>query len=211
MASLATPLKSTASVILRPTDSDGRLDSIQSLRQPLDENAIQSEMDIIGSPTIASAVINHHHLANDPEFAGDRTSLRYRLLASLYKTFPATTGWFGQVNQGSDAELREELQKHLSVSRDRRSYTVKMGYWSSDPAKAAALTDTLLNAYLSNQVARKRGSADQHSAWLIERVEALRGKYDNSERAVREFALNSERTDHAILRTLEFATCCLEP
>jgi uncharacterized protein involved in exopolysaccharide biosynthesis len=195
--------ESTASVILRPTDAEGRLDSVQSLRQPLDDNAIQSEMDIIGSPTIASAVIAHHRLDRDPEFAGDPNRLSMRLLESIYRIAPFVSEWLGDPRQVSEAGLRERLQKHLTVSRDRRSYTVKMGYWSADPVKAAALTETLLNAYLSNQLARKRGSAEQHSAWLIERVEGLRGKYENSERAVREFTLQSDPSDSAMLSSLE--------
>jgi hypothetical protein len=142
-AGIAWPLlprryESTASVILRPTDVYGRMDSVQSLGHPLDDNAIQSEMDIIGSPTIASAVIAHHNLANDPEVAGDPSRLSRRFLEGLYRVAPIMSEWFGDLRQVSDAGLREQLQKHLSVSRDRRSYTVKMGYWSSDPAKAAA-------------------------------------------------------------------------
>jgi polysaccharide biosynthesis transport protein len=195
--------ESTASVILRPIDAQGRLDSVESLRQPLDDNAIQSEMDIIGSPAIASAVIAHHDLKKDWEFAGNPDRLSLRFLKSLYQVLPIASEWFGALREVSEAELREQLQKHLSVARDRRSYTVKMGYWSSDPTKAAALTETLLNAYLSNQLTRKRGSAEQHSAWLIERVEGLQNLYENSERAVREFGLNSDLTDTTVLSSLE--------
>ena len=195
--------ESTASVILRPTDAQGRLDSVQSLRQPLDDNAIQSEMDIIGSPAIASGVIAHHNLADDPEFAGNPDSLSRRFLKSLYGVLPIASEWFGDLKGVSEGELREQLQKHLTVSRDRRSYTVKMGYWSSDPVKAAALTDTLLNTYLSNQLTRKRGSAEQHSAWLIERVEELQARYENSERAAREFGLGSDLTNGTLLNSLE--------
>ncbi|WP_210485154.1 hypothetical protein [Microvirga antarctica] len=207
-AAVAWPLlprrfESTASVILRPTDDQGRLDSLQSLRQPLDDNAIQSEMDIIGSPVIASAVIAHHHLENDPEFAGDPDRLSARALSALYRFLPSASAWLGDIQPVSEVALRDRLQKHLIVSRDRRSYTVKMGYWSSDPAKAAALTNTLLNAYLEDQLARKRGSAEQQSALLLERVEGLRGRYDNSERTVREYALQSDLDDSAMLTSLE--------
>lgn len=195
--------ESAASVILRPTDAQGRLDNVESLRQPLDDNAIQSEMDIIGSPTVAATVIAHHRLKDDPEFAGNPNRWSLRVLQSLYRVAPVASQWFGDLRKPSEAEIREQLQKHLTVSRDRRSYTVKMGYWSSDPVKAAALTDTLLNAYLSNQLARKRGSADQHSAWLIERVEGLQARYEKSERAVREFGLSSDLADSAMLNSLE--------
>ena len=193
--------KSTASVILRSSDFQG--DNVQSLRQPLDDNAIQSEMDIIASPAIAAGVIGHHDLAKDPEFASNPDSLHRRFLKSLYTVLPIASEWFGDLRGVSEGELREQLQKHLTVSRDRRSYTVKMGYWSSNPAKAAALTDTLLNTYLSNQLTRRRGNTQQHSAWLIERVDELQARYENSERAIRELGQSSGLTDGTVVKSLE--------
>ena len=191
----------TASVILRSSDFQG--DNVQSLRQPLDDNAIQSEMDIIASPAIAAGVIGHHDLAKDPEFASNPDSLHRRFLKSLYTVLPIASEWFGDLRGVSEGELREQLQKHLTVSRDRRSYTVKMGYWSSNPAKAAALTDTLLNTYLSNQLTRRRGNTQQHSAWLIERVDELQARYENSERAIRELGQSSGLTDGTVVKSLE--------
>ena len=193
--------ESTASVILRSSDFQG--DNVQSLRQPLDDNAIQSEMDIIASPAIAAGVIGHHDLAKDPEFASNPDSLHRRFLKSLYTVLPIASEWFGDLRGVSEGELREQLQKHLTVSRDRRSYTVKMGYWSSNPAKAAALTDTLLNTYLSNQLTRRRGNTQQHSAWLIERVDELQARYENSERAIRELGQSSGLTDGTVVKSLE--------
>ncbi len=39
--------EAAGSVILRPTDREGQSDSALSMRQPLDDNAVQSEMDLV--------------------------------------------------------------------------------------------------------------------------------------------------------------------
>ncbi|MGO4573836.1 GumC family protein [Microvirga sp. 2TAF3] len=195
--------EATASIILRPSDGDGRSDRAQSLRQPLDENAIQSEMDIIGSPTTASTVIAQHRLATDPEFGRDPGSITFKMADWAYRTMPIYANVFRNPHEISETELRERLQRHLTISRDRRSYTIKIGYWSSDPAKAAAMTETLLSAYLDDQVDRKRRSSERLSAWLVERVEALRAKYESSEQAVRDFMVDSNLPDSAAQASLE--------
>lgn len=195
--------ESTAAIILRPTDENGQLDKAQALRLPLDENAIQSEMDIIGSPTIASTVIARHSLAIDPEFGADPQSLRAQLTKAAYEAVPILADWFGPMRGLPEGELRTRLKKHLSVSRDRRSYTVRLGYWSSDPVKAAAMTETLLATYLEDQTARKFRSFEKLTAGLSHRVEALRAKYESSERAIRELTSRSDLTDGVMQATLE--------
>lgn len=195
--------ESTAAIILRPADEDGRLDRAQALRMPLDENAIQSEMDIIGSPAIASAVIVKHRLSVDPEFGDDPESLRMKLTSAAYQAMPFLSAWLGPLRGIPEGEIRARLKKHLSVSRDRRSYTVKLGYWSSDPAKAAAMTETLLSAYLDDQAARKFRSFEKLTTGLSQRVETLREKYESSERAIRQLMAKSDLTDGVMQTTLE--------
>ena len=195
--------ESTAAIILRPSDGDGRLDMSQALRSPLDENAIQSEMDIVGSPAIASVVIAKHHLSADHEFGVNPDGLTTKLLSAAYEALPFLANWFGSTNDLPESELRTRLKKHLTVSRDRRSYTVKLGYWSSDPVKAAAMTETLLAAYLEDQAARKFRSFEKLTAGLSQRVDTLRAKYENSERAIRELVSQSDLTDGLMRASLE--------
>ncbi|MBF9234416.1 GumC family protein [Microvirga alba] len=194
--------ESTASVIMRPTDEEGRFDRGQSLRQPLDESAIQSEMDLMGSPAIAATVIARHQLAIDPEFGRDPNNWKTTLSHWARENIPLFSG-AAETPATSNTELRQTLQKHLNISRDRRSYTVKLGYWSSDPVKAAAMTETLLSAYLEDQSARKRRLTEKFSDGLTERVESLRAKQGNSERAVSQFMAASDLVDSATQTSLE--------
>jgi len=175
--------ESTATVILRPTDPESETDSAQFMRQPLDDGAMQSEIDLIESPALATAVIEKHSLASDPEFRS------------------RWAGLFGFTDTLSD--LRRRFLARLSVTRDRRSNTVKFGFRSSDPDKAAALTDTLLKAYVAAQLDRKRKTIENLTTLLTDQVRLLRLKSDASQRVLEEFLSQSGLIDAGAKIALE--------
>jgi polysaccharide biosynthesis transport protein len=165
--------ESTATIILRPADAETSSESTQFMRQPLEESAIQSEIDRIASPALVWAVITQHQLAADPEFNGGVISwLKQRL--------------FGQ-SSASEIDLRRRVLERLTVSRERRSYTVKFGFRSSDRFKAAAMAETLFKAYLADQLERKRELIANLAGRLSERTDRLLAKWVSSQRAVTDF------------------------
>ena len=177
--------EAAGSVILRPTDREGQSDSALSMRQPLDDNAVQSEMDLVSATSVLDAVIARHALAADPEFA------RPPLLGQ----FAYRVGWMPDPAAPTQAELRESVRRHLVVARDRRSYTVRVGFWSADPAKAEAIAQTLVSTYLDDQVARKRRAADALFQWLELRVGLIRARQQASAQAVEDFMARSGLMD----------------
>jgi len=135
--------ESTAVLILRSADDAGIVNHSQSLKQMLDESAVQSELDVIASQPLSAEVANKLDLMNDPEFFKPS----HTFLGSSTITI---------------ADPVRSIQDHLIITHDRRSYTVKFGYWSADPAKAMRMA----NAYLDRQVRRKQDSNTQ----LIDRL-----------------------------------------
>ncbi len=177
--------EASALVVIQPTDLDGQTD--RTLRQPLDENALQSGMDVIASPALADRVIAAHGLDSDPEFAGGGARA---LLAAI---LPAA--WLPAPAPARESEVRRRLQDHLQVSRDRRSYTIRLGYWSSDPTKAAAMTATLLAAYLDEQRDRKRAGLRHLTEWLDRRAALLAERHTSSRNAAQAFRESSGLID----------------
>ena len=141
--------ESTATLILRSADDMGLVNHSQALKQVLDESAVQSELDVIASLPLSAEVTHSLDLATDPEFSKSGSPL------------------FGFASPAAPDPVRV-VQSHLVVSHDRKSYTVKLGYWSNDPAKAMRMADALAKAYLERQVRRKQ----EGNARLIERLEA---------------------------------------
>ena len=141
--------ESTATIILRSADDMGLVNHSQALKQLLDESAVQSELDVITSLPLSAEVTRDLNLTNDPEFNKTGSS------------------WFGYASAKTPDPVRA-VQSHVVASHDRKSYTVKLGYWSSDPVKATRMADALANAYLDRQVSRKQ----EGNARLIERLQA---------------------------------------
>lgn len=117
-------------------------DRISFLKQDLDEKAIQSELDILSSPVLTTEVVKRLNLQNDLEF------ITTSPLAALN---PMSNAW--SATPRGDAG-RNALSR-LSIQHDRRSYTVRFGYFSKDPQKSADMTALLTTLYLDELRARK--------------------------------------------------------
>jgi uncharacterized protein involved in exopolysaccharide biosynthesis len=195
--------EATATIILHPTGPESATDSAESLRQTLDESAIQSEIDQISAPTLLSIVVSKLHLADDPEFDGGWKRWFAQLHLADDPEFDG--GWKRWFAQGprTEADLGEKLLEHLSVLKGRRSYTVTFDFRSSDPIKSAALSNALLDAYLADQTARKRKAIDNLAALLAEQVNQLRAKSDASQLAVKDFLVRTGLIDKGATTSLE--------
>jgi len=185
VASLAWPFLprryvATTTIVLHPIDLEETTDSMQLTRQPLDESALQSEVDQINSSKLVKEVIAKLSLENDPEFES----------------------WFGD-DAMSELDVQQNLLRKLSVEKERHSYTVKFGFMASNPDKAATLTKTLLDAYVADQLTRKRARLDNLATWLKERVDLLRAKSDLSQMALKDFLVESGLIDTGAKVSLE--------
>jgi uncharacterized protein involved in exopolysaccharide biosynthesis len=174
--------EAATTIVLRPVEQTEAREGIQSLRHALDDSAVQSEIDRISSPALAAQVIARHNLANDPEFTRQ--------------------GWLSS-RPMDEADLRRRLMSHLTVAREKRSYTIRIGYSAGDPVKASAMTRTLVSAYLDDQVARKRETLSNQTYWLKQRADSLQGKYDEAQKKMLLFSDTSGLIDSGAQISLE--------
>ena len=178
--------ESTATIVLHPTAVGERSEETPQAA-PVDENAMQSEIDAIGSADLLTILVRRLELGHDGEFAPVAGwSARMRV-------------WLTPVEPSDPRraldQIRTRLRKHMTITRDRRSYTVKIAFRSVDPAKAARLAQTLLAAYGDTQVARRRAVLERRSSWMSERVAALRLNAERSQAALATFLVASGLVD----------------
>lgn len=203
--------EAAAQLILRPTGQEGQGDFSREARNALDENGIQSEMEILGSRTLAAEVARRLRLAGDPEFnpalrpEGVAASARRGAAAVLALTGADPDGRPSPSRRlGAEAqEVEQTLIERLSVKRDRRSYVLRVAYWSEDPDKAAELTDALLAAYIEAQIERKRTAQAKVVEWLGQRVADLDRRHARSERAVQDYLVESGLVDASARSSLQ--------
>jgi uncharacterized protein involved in exopolysaccharide biosynthesis/Mrp family chromosome partitioning ATPase len=148
--------------------------------QALDEQAVQSQVQVLTSRDLALAVAKTLDLANNPEFAKDSgASLLGRLM-----------GRFG-LGRGSDKSELEKaadpFEEHLRVYALNKSSVIAVDYVSGDPSLAAAAANGLAEAYIDWQRQAKLEQTKDATTWLSAQIEELRSKVSESEAAAEQF------------------------
>jgi polysaccharide biosynthesis transport protein len=151
---------------------------------PIDLGQVESQVQVLKSENIVSAVIKNLHLTEDPEFVGLGGGLLGTLSGVVFNQFRSDQA-------SSDYELYRRainvFQSKLSVKRVGLSYVIEINFRSYDAAHAAQIANAVADAYLVDQLEAKYQSARRASAWLQDRIKELRDQVSSSERAVVQF------------------------
>ncbi|MDH2405000.1 exopolysaccharide transport family protein [Bradyrhizobium sp. SSUT18] len=140
---------------------------------------VESQARLITSNSVLLQVIQQADLDKDPEFGGgDGKSLISSLL-----------GLIGlQPRAPSPAEKKEvqlaaleALNRHITIRKTEKSFIVDIEVWSTDPAKAAMLANTLTSAYLAESRNSQASAARRATNDLSGRLKELRERLRNAE------------------------------
>ena len=144
---------------------------------------VESQARLITSNSVLLQVIQEAGLDKDPEFGGggDVRSLMSSLL-----------GLIGlQPRAPSAAETKEvqlaaldALNRHITVRKTEKSFIVDIEVWSTDPAKAAMLANTLTSAYLAESRNSQASAARRATNDLSGRLKELRERLRSAETAL---------------------------
>ena len=80
------------------------------------------------------------------------------------------------------------LLEHVSISPIRGSALIDVEYSSYDPALSAQIANAWVSEFIAQSIARKYDSTAEARSFLEERLEELRGRVEESERALVDFA-----------------------
>lgn len=165
---------------------------------PADTAVVRSEVEILKSSTLAEAVAKNTNLVAVPEFNPHLRKPTFmsviltpvHWMVSGFKSLLALPPSTPAVDS-AHAELiaaASELQKHLEVVNDGRSYVIKVEVQSEDPALAAKLANAYTSAYLDAQLKAKFDTVQHATQWLNDHLAALQAKVEASDRAGQVFA-----------------------
>lgn len=157
----------------------------------VDEDTVQTEIEIIKSSKVIDAVIRQLHLVDDPEFVQHSGVLR--LFENLI---------FGKATQQPEPTV-DELQRtagarfssNLIVSRVGATYVISIGFRSLEAAKAVRIANAVADAYISDQLDAKYQVTRSAGAWLQDRINELRTQASAAERAVADFKQKNHIVD----------------
>ncbi|CCD84544.1 putative exopolysaccharide polymerization protein, ExoP-like [Bradyrhizobium sp. ORS 285] len=145
---------------------------------PLD---MESQIEILKSKSIATAVISKLNLADDPDYSGKASPLH-----GVVNAIRRLSGAAPEPTTPSMDDLLDEFQRRMNAFRIGTSTVVEVDYSASDPQRAAMIANAIVKEYFDQQV---KAEANEHrtvTAWLHERLQDLGNDATAAERAVNE-------------------------
>ena len=205
----------TASIIVEPRQQ--KVIEIESVisNLPVSLETMQSEVQIIKSPTVARRVVDGMGLAGlaefNPSLAPREESLADEVKAAVKGLFAPVIAWLRDESSGRrGVELAqapgtwdlppEEAQRNwgetrilgnflsgLDVSIQGASRVITLSYTTSDPLLSQQIANGVAEAYIQDQVQLKTQALAGANSFLGGRIEELRADVESAERAVERF------------------------
>lgn len=152
-----------------------------------------TQFELLKGRNLAERVIEELDLLAHPDFAapepGERSSWR-RFISNAIPGVEAAAS-------APDEQARMlawtlgEFAERLTVAPVRNTDLVKIIFESTDPALAAAVANSLSNAYIESYLEQRLLSTQKASTWMSERLASLKATLDASEARMQDF-LESE-------------------
>jgi len=168
-------IQNDESAFTRPTS-----DRQPEPRTSLDEQAVQSQVQVLTSRDLILQVVKDLDLTHNAAFARDegQTVLK-RLLARI--------GFGRGTPQSEEEKAANALVDHLDVFQLSKSSVIAVEYTSGDPALAAQVANKLADVYIGWQRTAKIAQTKDATAWLKDQIEVLRTRVATAEEAVEKF------------------------
>ncbi|MCK1732589.1 hypothetical protein IVA79_01160 [Bradyrhizobium sp. 138] len=143
---------------------------------------VESQARLITANSVLLKVIQQAGLDKDPEFGGGEAgSLMSSLLGLIGLQPRAPTA---AANNEVQLAALEALNRHITIRKTEKSFIVDIEVWSTDPAKAAMIANTLTNAYLAESRNSQASAARRATSDLSSRLKELRDRLRNAETAL---------------------------
>lgn len=161
----------------------------------LDTSSIATEVSLVQSFSVARRVVDKLQLEKNKAFLGEGGFSFFGWVASfLPKLGPTTEAeqGAGQIPPDVDASALSPakvwaigaVQSGVSVKRVGPTYFIEVSFTHTDRKLAADLANSVAESYLVEQLEARYQGARRAATWLSERVTALRGQLEVSERAL---------------------------
>jgi capsular exopolysaccharide synthesis family protein len=144
-----------------------------------DSPTVDTEVQVIESPTIIGRAVDKLNLAQKPGFGykvGDPAPTKEQIPRARANAINVVTSG-------------------LTVAREGTSYAIDVGFGWGDPQTAASVANAVTNAYLNSQLEGLSAQTDQQVKLLGDRLQKLRGDVQNAEAAVARYRDQTNMVD----------------
>lgn len=155
---------------------------------------LETQAKKLQSDELLIAVIRKLHLERSSEAVGDGGL--FAPLASLVKRLEARDGSrvitdpevrnVPALSRPENVALRS-VRSHLKVERDTSSRLITVKFSSHDPALAALVTNTIVNAFIEKGYTTRHDAAAESSVWLSKQLDDVQDGMQNSNKALADY------------------------
>lgn len=204
---VATPQFRATSVVILETQQESVVD-LQSVVGGIsgDTSEINSEVEVLRARSLMGKVVDRLDLTNDPEF-----NRRLRPPTFVEQTRAQVVSLLGQTPT-RDRELDEQtvrdavvtnLLRQVTVRNVPSSFVFQITVETTNARKSALIADTIVDAYILNQLEVKFAATEQATSWLTDRVAELQVVLEDAKAEVSDFSASTNLVSEESLRALE--------
>jgi capsular exopolysaccharide synthesis family protein len=166
---LATPRYQSEAMLLIENQNPNIM-SVESVVRGVatDIETIRSESLVLGARILAERVIEKLDLERDPEFYAEEDDHSGSGVSAAHKA----------------SMVIQKFQDRLNIVPVDDSRVISVSFSSTDPVKAAAIANLLVDEYILAQIEAKFESTQRVGSWLSQRIGELRDTVRQSENAV---------------------------
>jgi uncharacterized protein involved in exopolysaccharide biosynthesis/Mrp family chromosome partitioning ATPase len=172
-------IQNEESAFTRPTEDTNRTPQ----QQALDEQAVQSQVQVLTSRDLALDTIKALDLTNNPDFAKDEGLSLFRRILNRIGLRPSP--------KSEEERAANTFANNLDVFQLEKSSVISVEYTSGDSPLAAKIANQLADSYIDWQRKEKLEQTKDATAWLRDQIDVLRKKVEESEAAVEQFRSSS--------------------
>lgn len=168
----------TASVLIEPRKTE-TID-LQSVAQglPADTNAVDTQVQIISSPSTALAVVRRLRLDREPDFTG-----------AARPGSPADNAGDSAGMTAAERRAVQIVQSIVSVRRAGLTYVIDITARSRNAQRAADVANAYAGEYIALQAAHRSGVNEQATDFVTRRAEELRRQAVADDAAVQRYMI----------------------
>lgn len=167
------------SVVIDPKHQNLTDTSTQQGGLPPDASAVDTQVEILRSNALAQDVVKRMKLYNDPEF-------NPAMAPSLFGVIPAHAP-LAAPDARTLSKVTNTLTSRSWVRRAGLTYVVQAGVSSASPQKAALITNTILETYLTRQLDEKLAAVTRANSQLGASLEKMRQDAEAAEARVQQY------------------------
>ena len=161
------------------------IENLMPAESPMDRDFYETQYELLRSRTLAQEVIRKTHLADHPAYKDIAQKAAENAAAGAEGDQASVQK---RQQEAVERALSADVLAGLEVEPVRNSRLAKVHFSSPDPALSAQVANAYASTFIADNLQRQLDASTFAGKYLSERLDQLRGKVEESERALVDYS-----------------------